>query len=172
MSPLDPAASLMGRDWGIGSRSLPTRTIGAGVPRLAPCGTCTPSFALPRPPAATVADRTTTAPTMKDREAVPANAEEARRSERATARVAARVIMPPCFSNRRTTPQSPELADLHWIQASKTRTVNADRQGFDGDATRVRESVEQSWPTLGCRRDRRAGTSGSRWGTAWYRWAW
>src|SRR3989442_317107 len=119
MSPLDPAASLMGRDWGIGSRSFPTRTIGAGVPRLATCRTCTPSFAVALTTAATVADRTTTAPTMKDREAVPANAEEARRSERAAARGAARVIMPLCFSNRRTTQESPNFADLHCASPSK-----------------------------------------------------
>src|SRR5438132_8789582 len=119
MSPLDPAASLMGRDWGIGSRSLPTRTIGAGVPRLATCRTCTPSFAVALMTAATVADRTTTAPTMKDREAVPANAEEARRSERAAARVAARVIMLPCFSNPRTTLECPDFADLQCSEASK-----------------------------------------------------
>src|SRR3989442_15871758 len=133
MSPLDPAASLMGRDWGIGSRSLPTRTIGGGVPRLATCRMCTPSFAVALTTAATVADRTTTAPTMKDREAVPANAEEARRSERAASRGASRVIMPLWFCNRRTTQERPNFADLHCASPSKNRTVTPQGQRFYGE---------------------------------------
>src|SRR2546430_15588343 len=100
MSPFDPAASLMGRDWDTGSRLPATRTIGGGS--AAACDLLNLNPVVRR----CVDDgRDGRGPDdhRSDHEG-PGGAEEARRSERAAARGAGRGIMPPCLTNPRAPP--------------------------------------------------------------------